>query len=257
MTMGDRPIDVLMSRILVAVICLVGAAQAAQAQTASQQANTKRGWDVAVYPILVWVPTDIRFDVNIPPSGGDGGGSADILDSRFDGAFFGGVNATNGPWRVEGNGIWLAFRGDRPPAPLLEVDVDVTYGYGKVGRRIAPDLYITGGVRRIALNYQITLGDLGSLSRKPGVWDPMVGIGWHHVGPTLEWHASFDGGGFGAGADVDLGAAVRIDWKPVRHFGFAIGYDLLYLKLSDSVAGRTLTMKTTFHGPAVGIGFYF
>jgi hypothetical protein len=248
--------NLLISRILVAVMCVIGFAATARAQTVTVPAGS-RGWDFAVYPILVWVPIDIRIDVNIPPSGGDGGGTADILDSRFDGAFFGGVNATNGTWRIEGYGIWAAFGGDRPPDPLLKVDFDVIYGYGKLGRRIAPDLYITGGVRRVAFKYDITFGNLGSFSRKPGVWDPMVGIGWHRVGPKLEWHASFDGGGFGAGADVDLGASLRTDLKPVRHFGIALGYDLLYLKLSDSVAGRTLTVKTTFHGPTVGIGFYF
>ena len=210
-----------------------------------------------MYPILVWAPTDISVDVNIPPSGGSGGGSADILESRFDGAFFGGVNATNGAWRIEGYGIWAAFGGDRPPSPLLTVDVDIIYGTGKVGRRIAPNFYVTGGVRRVAVDYDITLGDVGTFSRKPGVWDPLVGIGWHRVGPKVEWHVSFDGGGFGAGADVDLGASVRIDWKPIPHFGFAVGYDLLYLKLSDTVLNRKLTLKTTFQGPTVGIGFYF
>jgi hypothetical protein len=73
----------------------------------------------------------------------------------------------------------------------------------------------------------------------------------------VEWHASFDGGGFGVGADVDLGAGVRIDWKPVRHFGFAVGYNFLYLKVTDEGPRRTVIVKPTIHGPAVGIGFYF
>ena len=246
----------LISRILLAVMCVIGVAAVARAQTVTVPAS-QRGWDFAVYPILAWVPIDIRIDVNIPPSGGDGGSTADILESRFDGAFFGGVNATNGPWRIEGYGIWAAFGGDRPPDPRLTVDFDVIYGYGKFGRRIAPDLYITAGVRRVAFKYDITIGTLGSFSGKPGLWDPTIGIGWHRAGPTLEWHASFDGGGFGVGADVDLGASFRIDWKMARHFGIAFGYDLLYLKLADSVRGRELTVAATFHGPTIGIGLYF
>ena len=112
-------------------------------------------------------------------------------------------------------------------------------------------------MRRLALNYEISLGDVPTLSRKPGVWDPIVGIGWHRVGPKLEWHATFDGGGFGVGADVDLGASFSLDWKPVRHFGLTGGYNFLHLKVSDSVVNRDVTLKLTAHGPTVGFGVYF
>jgi hypothetical protein len=242
---------------LVAALCVVGLGQAARAQTVTPDPATREGWQVAVYPVLVWVPLGISIDVDTPPFNGDAGGSGGILDSRLDGAFFGGVNVSNGVWRIEGYGIWAGFGGDRPERPFLVVDMDLIYGDARLGRRIAPDLYITGGVRRLALKYDITLGDLPHFSRKPALWDPLVGIGWHHEGPRIEWHASFDGGGFGAGADVDLGAEFRVDWKPVRHFGLTGGYNVLYVKVSDTVAARTLTMKPTLHGPTVGIGLYF
>ena len=48
------------------------------------------------------MPLHLGIDVNIPPIDTGGGGSGQILDSRFDGAFFGGVAASNGPWRIEG-----------------------------------------------------------------------------------------------------------------------------------------------------------
>jgi hypothetical protein len=115
-------------------------------------------WHVTVYPVLAWVPLDIGIDVDIPPIDTDGGGSGQILDSRFDGAFFGGVAASNGPWRIEGYGLWAGVGGDRPERPFLTVDLDLIYGSGKLGRRVAPDLYVTGGVRRLALDYAITLG---------------------------------------------------------------------------------------------------
>ena len=221
-------------------------------------AGQDNDWKTTVYPILVWVPMDIGIDVNLPPvQGGDGGGSGDILDGRFDGAFFGGVAATNGVWRVEGYGLWAAFGGDRPDRPALTVDLDLVYGSAKVGRRVAPDFFVTGGVRRLAINYEVKLNDLGPFSRKPGVWDPIVGIGWHRVRPKVEWHASFDGGGFGAGADVDLGASFSVDWKPVSHFGLTAGYNLLYLKVTDTVVNRDLTLKLTAHGPTFGFGLYF
>ena len=225
--------------------------------TVAPSASAQEGWDVAVYPILAWVPISIGIDVEIPPFDADSGESGGILDSRFDGAFLGGVAASNGAWRIEGYGIWAAFGGDRTERPNLTVDVDLIYGFANVGRRIAPDVYITGGLRRIALKYDITLGSLPHFSRKPGVWDPVVGIGWHRVRPKVEWHASFDGGGFGVGSDVDLSAGARVDWKPIPHFGFAAGYNILYLKLTDDKLGRPVTVKPTLHGPVVGIGFYF
>jgi hypothetical protein len=242
--------------IVLVTLCLFGGGAAAYAQTA-QDATTNEGWSISAYPVLVWVPFGIEIDVDIPPDDGDDGGSGSILESRFDGAFFGGLTASNGVWRIEGYGIWAAFGGDRLETPLLAVDLDLLYGEGKIGRRIAPEFYVTGGVRRVALKYDISLGDLPSLSRKPGVWDPLVGVGWHRVREKLEWHAAVDVGGFGAGSDLDVGGGFRLDWKPVRHFGFAAGYNFLYLKLSDDKAGRTVTVEPTVHGPTVGIGLYF
>ena len=231
----------------------------ARAQNASAPPEPSRQWHTTIYPILVWVPLDTSASVSVPPPSGGSGGptTGEILDSRFDGAYFGGLTVTNGVWRIDADGMWLAFGGDRPERPFLKLDYTIIYGSGKVGRRIARDLFVTGGFRRIALDYDITLADLPQLSRKPGLWDPLIGIGWHRVGEKVEWHASFDGGGFGVGSDVDLGAGVRVDWKPVKHFGLTGGYSLLHLKISDDVLSRTVTLKATLHGPAVGIGLYF
>jgi hypothetical protein len=239
---------------LLMVLCGVWMTAAARAQSV---ARAQDGWNVTVYPVFAWVPLGIGIDVEIPPFETDGGGEGSIVDSRFDGAFFGGVAASNGSWLVEGYFIWAAFGGDRPEHPFLTVDLDLIYGHVNVGRRIAPDLYVTGGVRRVALKYDFTLADLPRFSRKPGIWDPLVGIGWHRIGQNVEWHASFDGGGFGVGADVDLAGQVRVDWKPVQHFGLAAGYNILYLKVSDTVRRREVIVKPTIHGPAVGIGLYF
>jgi hypothetical protein len=238
--------------VVLTALCVVGLGRAAEAQ-----AQGDAGWNITVYPIFAWLPIDIGIDVDIPPGGGDDGGSGAIVESRFDGAFFGGAAASNGPWRIEGHGIWAAFGGDRLERPSLVVDLDVIYGDAKLGRQVVPDLYVTGGLRRVAIKYDITLGDLPHFSRQPGVWDPLVGLGWHREGRTLEWHASFDVGGFGVGADVDLGAGFHLDWKPVPHFGLTGGYNFLYLKVTDEVAGRTVIVKPTVHGPAVGFGLYF
>jgi hypothetical protein len=237
---------------LIVIVQMAALPQAAAGAQAPQE-----GWNVAVYPILAWVPLGIGIDVDIPSADGDDGGSGDILDSRLDGAFLGGVAGSNGTWRFEADGIWAGIGGDRPERPFLTVDLDIIYGHANVGRRVAPDLYLTAGVRRVVLKYDITLGELPQLSREPGVWNPLLGIGWHRTGPKVEWHASFEGGGFGAGADVDLSGTFRVDWKPLRHFGFTGGYNVLYMKVTDTVANRAVTLEPLMHGPVVGIGLYF
>lgn len=245
-----------MIRVVLATLCMFTLSEPVRAQSAPGS-SADGDWQFTVYPVLAWVPLTLAIDVDVPPIEGSGGASGDILDGRFDGAFFGGLAASNGPWRLEGYGLWAGFGGDRPERPFLTVDLDLVFGSAKVGRRVAPDFYVTGGVRRLALGYDITLAELPTLSRKPGVWDPIVGVGWHRVRPKLEWHATFDGGGFGAGADVDLGASVSVDWKPIPHFGLTGGYNFLYLKVTDLVLNRDLTLKLTAHGPTVGFGLYF
>jgi hypothetical protein len=239
------------------VLCAAFSAAEARAQTAGTPPMAQHGWYVSVYPVLAWIPVNLGINVDIPPANGDGGGSGSILDSHFDGAFFGAVTGSKGPWRIEGYGIWAAFGGDRIDLPFLKADLDIIYGQGKLGYRVGRDIYATGGVRRVALKYDITLGNLGRFSRTPAVWDPVIGVGWHRVRRFVEWHASFDGGGFGIGADVDLGGSVRVDLKPWSHVGIALGYDVLHLKLSDDHATRTIIVKTTAHGPSFGIGLYF
>jgi len=239
-----------------AMIALVSSSAWAQAPAS---APASEGWHTSVYPVLVWVPLGINIDVDLPPlDGGSGSGDrAAIVDGRFDSAYLGGVAATNGKWRLQGDFIWLAVGGDRVERPLLTVDADIVYGYGNVGHTIARDLFVTGGVRRLAIKYDVKLGDRPDFERKPGIWDPLIGIAYQRIGDALEVHANFDGGGFGAGADVDLGGTFRVDWKPTRHFGVTAGYNVLYFKLTDTVANRDFTVEQTVHGPVIGIGLYF
>ena len=240
-----------------ALLVLTATAAIAQPQ-APAAINQQDDWKVAIYPIFVWVPLGIDIDVEVPPfeGGGDGGAGA-IVDGRFDGAFLGGFSAAKGLFRVDGDGLWAAVGGDRPERPFLRVDVDAIYFHFTGGVKVVKDLYVTGGVRRLALKYNVALGDLPEFERKPGVWDPVVGLGWHSYYNKLEVHATFEGGGFGVGTDVEYAGAFRLDWKPLSHFGLTGGYHYLYFKLSDERANRTFTVKQTLHGPVVGIGLYF
>jgi hypothetical protein len=246
---------------------LTGALVAGTAGTVSAQAGgpdrtvRNEGWRVTAYPIYIWVPLGLESSVDLPPvdggSDGGSGGGGDIVDGRFDGAFLAGFSVSNGTWRVDADGLWAAVGGDRPERPALTVDLDVIYGHVSGGRYIYKDLYVSAGVRRYALKYDVKLGDRPNFSRKPGLWDPLVGLGWHHEGETLEVHATLEGGGFGVGADVDASGAIRADWKPLRHFGLTAGYTFLYFKASDDVAGKTFSFEQTLHGPILGIGLYF
>ena len=215
---------------------------------------------MTVYPIYAWVPLDIDIDVNLPDIGGmtPMAMAPSIIDSRFDGAYFGGIQATNGRFRIEADGLWAAVGGDRPELPVLEVDVDAIYFHAAASVRVVSDLYLGGGVRRLALKYNIRLGDLEPFERKPGIWDPLVGVSWHsYPNDSFEFHANFDVGGFGVGTVIETSAGARVDWKPFRHFGLTAGYNLLYFKVEHTVRSQTFKVTQTLHGPIVGIGLYF
>jgi hypothetical protein len=179
------------------------------------------------------------------------------VDSRFDGAFLGGFAATNGTWRLDVDALWAAVGGDRPDSPNLTVDLDVIYGRGTVGFSIYKDLFAHAGVRRFALKYDIQIADIARFERKPGLWDPIVGVGYHHVGEKFEAHGILEVGGFGVGSESEFAAGFRVDWKPVRHFGLTGGYNYLRFEFEHDVAGKTLEAKQTLSGPVAGVGFYF
>ncbi len=192
------------------------------------------------------------------PNGPDLPGGTGTTSTSFDGAALAGFAIEKANWRIDADGIWAALLTQRE-RPLLDVSLDVLYGHVSGGVKIYKDLYVTGGVRRVALKYDIQLADRAQhFVRKPGIWDPVVGLGWHsQLGSRLALHVSAEGGGFGVGAEVDLGGGVRADLKITRHVGLVLGYSALYLKLSDTVLERTFEVKQTLHGPVVGLGLYF
>jgi hypothetical protein len=243
---------------LVALMALAAAQPAAAQSPATTQDS---GWDVSIYPILGWLPLGIDFDLNVPSVGGGGGTSPDFggqaIEGRFDGAFFGGLSAQKGKFRIDADGLWAAVGGDRADNPFLRLDVDAIYGHGSVGFALRPGLFVTGGVRRMAFKYDIELAGR-QFESKPGYWNPLVGLAYHSQGTgKVTTHAFVEGGGFGVGTDADLGAGIRFDYKPTTHFGITAGYNFLYLKVSNEVLTRAFTIKQTLHGPVLGIGFYF
>jgi hypothetical protein len=217
---------------------------------------------VSIYPILIWVPA-FTTTTNVPPfpdtpGGPDQPGGGGSTGPSFDGAALFGFSLEKARWRLDTDGIWAALVSERE-RPLLTVDLDVIYAHVSTGVKVYKDLYVTGGVRRILLKYDISLENRTQhFTREPGLWDPLVGVAWHSpAGSRIVLHFSVEGGGFGVGADADVSTSARADFKLTRHFGFTAGYSLLHLKLSDTVGQRTLEVKQTLHGPVVGVGLYF
>ena len=235
-----------------------GTASAQAPAVAEAPSETK----VVVYPVLLWVPA-FSATTTVPafpelPDGPDLPGGSGSTSSSLDGAFLAGMSIAKGYWRVDADGIWAAL-GTTRERPLLTVDLDIIYGHASAGVKVYKDLYVTGGVRRVALKYDIQLeGRSQHFTRKVGIWDPLIGLGWHSpIGSRLTLHVVGEGGGFGVGADTDLSTGVRVDMELGAHLGLTAGYSLLYLKLSDTVRDRTFQVKQTMHGPILGLGIYF
>ena len=139
----------------------------------------------------------------------------------------------------------------------LAVDLDLTYGSAKLGRRIAPDLYVTGGVRRLALNYEITPGRRANPVTQARCLGPHRRDRLASGGPEAGMARHVRRGRIRCGADVDLGASFSLDWKPIPTLRSHRRLQLSALEGGDSVANRDVTLKLTAHGPTVGFGVYF
>ncbi len=115
----------------------------------------------------------------------------------------------------------------------------------------------------MALNIKATVADHPEVGRKPGLWDPLIGMTWRHeLGRSWRLHAHLDGGGFGVGSDVTLGGLLRADWRFTKHFGLTMGLGALHFQVTDTVvdaagAKKTLSARQTLYGPLFGLGLYF
>ncbi len=227
-------------------------------------------WQVAIYPFYAWAPV-LGASVKFPslPNTGSGGGTGPLLSGSTSGslngaAFFGG-EVQKSKWSLSAQVLYAAVSGDRS-TPKVHIGVDFIYGQLMVGRELLPGLTMEGGFRRIALSIGANIDDNPGVSAKPGVWDPLIGMSYRKVlGKKWRIHAHVDGGGFGVGADQDIGAEVRADWRFAKHFGVAMGAGAMHLTVSKTISGtiaannfsRTLTLSQTLWGPLVGFGIYF
>jgi len=213
------------------------------------------GWKIAVYPVMGWAPI-FGTSVTLPPRPSNPIVVTESTTSSLNGAYFGGARVELGKWSAEGLFMWASLGASRQ-TPTTDVNLDFVFGDGMVGYRVLPGLYAEGGVRRLALTLKAT-DAAGSVSRSPGFWDPIIGLTYsRELGKKWRVVMHGDGGGFGAGSDVDVTATGRAEWQFVRHCGLSMGYGGMHFSQSDTVAKQTVSISPTMHGPIFGLGIFF
>jgi len=232
-----------------------GQASSPPPQTATAPPPKPYGWDIAIYPALAWAPI-FGSGITLPPTPSNPIAPTGTTTRSFNGAFFGGARVEKHGWSGDALFMWADLSASRH-TPLTDLDLGFIFGDLLVGHKVLPDLYLEGGFRRIALNITARIGD-DSASRSPGFWDPLVGLTYRrYLGRKWRILIHSDGGGFGVGSDVDFTATGRAEWQFARHFGTTMGYGVLHLSESDTVANRTLKITPTLNGPIFGFGIYF
>ena len=233
--------------------------------TAEDRWKDPSAWQTTIYPVFAWAPVFGISTRELPSSpGGGGGGSGGSLlppsssSSSFNGAAFAGFRVEKSKWSADGTVLWAGLSSERSSNPFARISVDVVFGQLFAGREIVPNLFLEGGFRRMALNVSLQLATFPEVKGTPGVWDPLVGLTYRRQ-LTKKWKllAHADGGGFGVGSDVDVGVTARAEWQFARHFGIAMGYGLLHLDVTSTIAQRDLEIKQTLNGPIFGFGIYF
>lgn len=254
-------------RIWITVIALSLAFAAGARAQGSSSADT--GWKVEIAPIYLWAPYNIstitlpRFpDLPAPPGGGEDGRPTGQTDAGLNGAAMAAFRVEKSRWMLRGNLVWAGLSAERQQ-PNVEVSGDLIYGEALTGVRLAGGLWVEGGVRRLAVDVAAKVLDYPEVSRKPGAWDPIVGLTYRApLGRLVLLTLHGDAGGFGVGTDLDSAAHITLDWRVVEHFGLTFGYGLLYFRLEDTVLDatrleKTLKFGTTLHGPIVGFKLLF
>lgn len=212
-------------------------------------------WHVAIYPVLAWVPI-FGASIDLPPTPTNPIVSSGSTTSSFNGAYFGGARVEKGKWSGDVLFMWADLSANRK-SPVTDLTLDFVFGDAMAGYEVLSGLYVEGGFRRLALNINATVGS-SSASVSPGYWDPLIGLTYRReIGKKWRIFVHGDGGGFGAGSDVDVTATGRAEWQFARHYGVTFGYGGMHFSDSTSAGQGTLHLRPTLHGPIIGFGLYF
>ena len=222
-------------------------------RTSEKPDDRPYGWNTAFYPALAWVP-EFEASFTLPPLNTPGPSGS--TDSSLNGAYFGGARFERGKWSANLVFMWAALSAQRE-TPFAKVNLDFVFGDVIAGREVLRNVYLEGGIRRLASDIHAIVGSSSAI-RSPGFWDPLVGVTYRRqLGRKWRILIHGDGGGFGVGTDVDVTASARAEWQFVRHFGIAMGYGGMHFSVRSSEAGRALTISPTMHGPIFGLGVFF
>lgn len=226
-------------------------------KTTSQDQPDPNKLKVAIYPVLGWAPI-FGANIHLPDTPSTPGGGSGSTNNSFNGAALFGLTVEKGRWWGGADVMWAGLSASRSN-PVVNTTLNAVYGEGDIGYKFWRDLYFTGGFRRIALDYKVTLGSFPQFERKPGVWDPMIGLMWNQqLNKKWKIRLATEGGGFGVGSQIDYSASGMADWMFAKHFGVAFGWSLLYLNESNTDnLGHTFKASTTINGPTFGFGIYF
>ncbi len=266
----DRP---RLKRLLVcaAVWAAVGAkpaiAQSAHGVASAQQTSgTEGGWTTTIYPVYAWVPVfgaEVRLPEipNPPPCTGCGNGGPIVpggrASSSFNGAAFAAVLVENRWVQAQANFLWAGLSAEAAN-PNLRITVGTILGAARLGVRVAPNLFVSGGVRRLALNVKARALVFDEVQWKPGLWEGLVGASYT---PRLSrnWRllAYADYGGIGSDHHSSVSATGSLEWKPASHLLLNLGYGLLKIDVDGTLLQRPIHLEQTLHGPIVGIGIPF
>jgi hypothetical protein len=244
-----------------------GAPSSKQSGSGSVWEKDPSAWKIAIYPLYGWLPImgasssiTLPDRPNLPSRPGTANGGT--MTGSLNGAGFAGFNIEKSRVVAHGTLLYASISGDNTN-PNLHLGLKVFYGEGFGGDKIYKDLSLEGGVRRMSLNINARVADRPGVSGKPGIWDPLIGMSWkHQMGRKWLLTTNLNGGGFGVGSDVSLGATGRVDWRFARHFGMTMGLAALHFQLSPTLFDstrieRTLKIKQTLWGPLIGFGIYF
>ncbi len=225
-------------------------------------------WKTIIYPVFAWAPV-LGADVRLPeiPSGPGGGGGSVVPEGTtsgsFNGAAFVGAEVLKGKWSMTADALYAGMSGERS-SPRVRIGLDVIFGGAMVGHQLLLDgLSLEGGFRRMAVRLSANVQDYPEASRKPGVWDPLLGITYRRqLSKKWRLNGHMDGGGFGVGCDYDLAEGSRVDWRFAKHFGLTMGFAALQFKITNTILDstsvrKTLTLAQTTYGPEFGFGIYF
>lgn len=184
----------------------------------------------------------------------------DILET-LDGGFLGHFEASNDPWTILANLVFLDLRQDldRPQGSAnIEQTIFELGGAFSTGE----DLEVLFGARLVDIDVQIDLfGPLGNLDARidgAKTWtDPFIGGRWS---PEISDRWSFQGradiGGFGVGSELTWNAALLFRYRASEKVDIGLGYRIMDIDYEDD-DGRRFAYDAQLPGALLGVGFKF